>query len=637
MSKTSRFLVMTGAVLLAACSAEDRDAPELVSSDVQALRDTRGLPLRVDDLFLQLPASGSGALSLKLAERERARVLADNGRASFALALSAREPSVEFNDLGRGLDARAGDGLFTGAVSVNVELLTQLNREVSRLDLREPTVRRFVPGSRVVSGSERIATTSAIDLEALRRGATVRLPHIDELGPLRTLGAVTTASINPQKSLLIRSLPVIEDPARTMNPCNAAASNSPLKRWTFGHLMEQMAQGSGLSPSDFVQQWLNAWRTQQSVTATGGAPVLDATSTAAADSVDSLILNPWKQRSGGGTLDLSIAPFRLQAIVYRSDLAQSSPYGGSSAGNSGGELRFVFGAMEVRDANGDGDANDAGDTCQPIEMSTIFEFGVPLSSCTDIKDWANAWVNLSTLLPGTPAYGAALEALTEAVVVRGAAPAKPNQSALNQLRTNEIDLTGIWQFREFVLPAAGGPLTQTTTKNNPREHQVSFTSVLGVTPSPIDMNGSPALLTEILKSMGDPSYQVPELSGGAPFLGGASSYNFDTFWDHPDLLNTAELEARFTFSSKTCSGCHTGETATSFYHIRPAGPGASPTLSGFLQSGPLTVTDVRGLSHTFAEMDNRKQALASLANQICGFKIGLPPLQLTRVPLASTH
>ncbi|XXT19559.1 hypothetical protein WME94_55985 [Sorangium sp. So ce429] len=214
MRRTSRFLVTTGIVVLAACSAEDRDAPELASSDVQALRDTRGLPLRVDDLFLQLPSGGSGALSLQLSRSERERVSADNGQASFSLSLSAREPSVEFNDLGRDLDARAGDGLFTGAVSVNLDLLTQLNREVSRL--RETTVRHFVPGSRVVSGSERIETTSAIDLEALRRGATVRLPRIGELGALRTLGAVTTTSINPQKSLLIRSLPVIEDPARTL-------------------------------------------------------------------------------------------------------------------------------------------------------------------------------------------------------------------------------------------------------------------------------------------------------------------------------------------------------------------------------------------------------------------------------------
>jgi hypothetical protein len=436
--------------------------------------------------------------------------------------------------------------------------------------------------------------------------------------------------------LLIRSLPVIEDPSRTMNPCNAISSNLPLKKWTFGYLMDQMAQTSGLTSSAFVEQWLDSWRTQQIVNATGGAPVLDATSAAALANIDSIVINPWRQRSGGGALNLSIAPFRLQAIVYRSDLAQSSPYGGASAGNSAGELRFVFGLMEVRDQNGDGDANDPGDTCQTSEMAVIFEFGVPISSCTGIKAWANSWVNLSTLLPGDPMYNSALEALTEAVVQHGTAPTKPNQSALNQLRTNEIDLSGIWQLREFGLTPGNGPLMQTTTKNNPREHQVAFTSVPGTTPTPINLNGTAPLLTEILASL-SPGYVMPEVSGGAPFMGGASTYNFNTFWDHPALTTAAELEGRFRFSSKTCSGCHTGETATTFYHIRPVGPGAVPLLSNFLQTSPFNVTDNHGLTHTFAEMDNRKQALANLANQSCSFTGGLPPFQLQRVALASTH
>jgi hypothetical protein len=150
------------------------------------------------------------------------------------------------------------------------------------------------------------------------------------------------------------------------------------------------------------------------------------------------------------------------------------------------------------------------------------------------------------------------------------------------------------------------------------------------------LNGSTSLLNEILASM-SPGYSMPELSGGAPFMGGASTYNFNTFWDHPALSTPAELEARFQFSSKTCSGCHTGETQTTFYHIRPAGPGAVPTLSNFLQTSPLTVGDNHGLTHTFAEMDNRKQALANLANQTCFFSAGLPPFQLQRVALASTH
>lgn len=627
-------IVVSSTALLLACSAAQDSSEDATASQRLPLVPGSQAGLKVDNMLLALAQDGSGVLSLSLDANERKRVARDNQQAAFQLSLNPREKAVTFNDLGKAPDAKAGDGLFTGSIPLNLDKLTALNREISQLKTSMPL--RFAPGSRLVSGREEISQTNAIDLAALKKGLTIRLPILAELGPLKTLGAVTTASINPQKSLLIRSLPVIEDPGRTMNPCNSIASNAPLKKWTFGYLMEQMAIGSGLSASDFVEQWLGAWRTQQIVNASGGGPVLDATSAAAAANVDSLIINPWRQRSGGGALNLSIAPFRLQAIVYRSDLAQSSPYGGSSAGNNAGELRFVFGAMEVRDQNSDGDANDVGDTCQPIEAATIFEYGVPLSSCLDIKNWANSWVNLSTLLPGDPAYNSALETLTESVVRNGAAPAKPNQNALNQLRTNEIDLTGIWQLREFVITPGSGPLMQTTTKNNPREHQVAFTSVAGTTPAPINLNGSAAVLNEILASM-SPGYEMPELSGGAPFMGGASTYNFNTFWDNPALTTPAELEARFQFSAKTCSGCHTGETQTTFYHIRPAGPGAVPTLSNFLQVSPLTVGDNHGLSHTFAEMDNRKQALANLANQSCFFSAGLPPFQLQRVALASTH
>jgi hypothetical protein len=480
----------------------------------------------------------------------------------------------------------------------------------------------------------------AIDLDALIAGKAIRLPRLAEIGPLKVLGGALGggAPINPQKSLIITALPVVEDPARTMNPCRAAAANTPLKKWTFGHLMTEMAQGSGLTPSAFVERWLGHFRTQQIVRATGSLTVLDATSAAAAGNVDDLIINPWRARSGGGALDLAIAPFRLLAILYRPDLARSSPYAGSS-GNNAGELRFVFGLMEARDANGDGDALDPGDTCQQHEMSAIFEYGVPITSCTGIKDWANEFVALTGLLQGTPAYGAALESLTERVVRFGAAPTKPNQNALNQLRTNEIALSGIWQMREFNLTVGGGPLFQATVKNNPREHQAPFTSVPGVTPAPIDLNGTDAFRNELLANLPQilaGTYAVPEIAAGAPFLGGATSYNFGTFWDHPALATASELEGRFKFSLNTCSGCHTGETSTAFYHIRPTPPGAPAGLSSFLTVNPFTVTDNRGISHTFSEMDNRKQALSSLANQICRFR-GLPPFQILRDPLNSVH
>jgi hypothetical protein len=236
-------------------------------------------------------------------------------------------------------------------------------------------------------------------------------------------------------------------------------------------------------------------------------------------------------------------------------------------------------------------------------------------------------------------FNGLLESLTESVVVHGAAPSKPNQNALNQLRANEIDLTGIWQMREFGITPGNGPLFQTTTKNNPREHQAPFTAT-PLTPAPINLNGSALFLNELLANIPallSGSYSVPELSGGQPFLGGSTSYNFGTFWDHPALSTPDQLEARFQFSKNTCSGCHTGETATTFYHIRPTGPGSPAAISNFLAMSPFTVMDNRGINHTFVEMDNRKQALANFANATCSFKFGLPPFQVMRAPTFGTE
>lgn len=595
-------------------------------------------PPRVLGATLQMTGDSSATLALRADRRAAAQFARENGEgATFALQLGDNDDKpIGFNDQGIAPDLRAGEGVFAGTIPLDPAQLRDVNAELAQKKLR--SIVRFAPGTRLVAGREEVL---GFDLEGLKLGRPIELPRVDLVGPLRTLGGgVSVSDINEGKSLLVTALPVIEDPTRTMNPCRAAAFNTPLKKWTFGYLMTEMAQSSGLTPAQFVERWLETWKNDQTVMNGAGTAVLDGVSAAASAQVDNLIINPWRARSGGGPLDLAIAPFRLLAIVYRPDLGESSPYSGSS-GNNPGELRFVFGLMNVRDNDGDGDALDPGDICQQREMSVIFEYGVPISSCTGIKQFANDFAALSALLPGTAAYGAALEALTEQVVKFGAAPTKPNQNALNQLRTNEIDLSGIWQMREFVVFHGGGPLIQTTVKNNPREHQAAFTSVGGVTPVPIDLNGTDAFRDEVLANVPAllaGTYAVPELRAALPFLGGASTYNFNTVWNHPDFTGAtaSQQEARFRFSLNTCSGCHTGETLTSFYHIRPSGPGSPPTLSSFLTTSPFVVTDVHGLPHTFAEMDLRKQKLAHHANLICGFK-GLPPFQILEARLGSVH
>ncbi len=614
-------------------------------SSAQTQPQNAALDPRVEQLTLQLTRTGFGRLTLQLNQFERGR-LEKSGRSSLVVTLDRNDTPVTFTDNGQGADLKANDGIFSGEIPIDLAKLQAINSEAVKLKTR--TISVFSPGTRESIGRTTLPSI-AIDIEGLRAGRIVKLPPLGEFGPLVALGAGsgggTTAPppppppIDPQKSLIIRSLPVIEDPLRTNNPCSTIASNNPLKKWTFGHLMTEMSQLSGLTPSAFTENWLNHWKVQQTILDSTGTVVLDGVNNNALAAMNNLIINPWRARSGGGALNLSIAPFRLQAIIYRPDLAVASPYSGGG-GNTAGELRFVFGAMNIRDQNNDGDALDPGDTCQVIEMAPIFEYGIPISDCAGIKNWANQWVALSGLLPGSPAFNGLLESLTQQVVLFGKAPTKPNKNALNQLRTNEISLTGIWQFREFKIRPGNGPLRQVTTANNPREHQAAFTSIPGVTPLPINLNGQPLLLSEITGNLLDivnGVYSVPELSGGLPFKGGASSYNFGTFWDHPGLSTPLELQARFKFSLNTCSSCHTGETATTFYHIQPQGVGSPPILSNFLLNSPHNVVDNRGIPHTFTEMDNRKQALTNLANMQCRIIGGIPPFQILRAPLLSVH
>lgn len=605
------------------------------------------LPLEVNALQMKLLDANNAVLLMKVTPQESKRVVASNKitpnstvqGAAFTFNLS--DSVIVFNDQGMDQDTRAGDGVFSGKLPINLTKIDELNKELSALTNK--TIPTFAPRTRLVTGRTTLPNP-AIDVTALRAGKVVTIPNLTVFGPVKALGAGTSAAINPKKSLLLTSIPIIEDPARTFNPCRNVASNNPLKVWTFGHLMQQMATNSGLPASTFVEDWLNTWLANATVMDSSGTVVLDELSNAASANMTNLIINPWRARSGGGALDLRLAPFRLNAIVYRPDLAISNPYGLPSSGNNGGELRFVFGMMNVRDSNNDGDALDAGDICQPLESAVIFEYGVPLQSCPTIKGWANEWVALSGLLPGSPAYNNKLQTLTQQVVLAGQAPSKPNKNALNQLRTNEIDLTGIWQFREFVITPGSGPLLQTTTKNQPREHQAVFTSTAS-TPMPIDLNGTNEFLNEVLANEADiisANYAVPELAAGLPFMGGGSSYNFNTFWDHPALVSASNLDARQKFSLNTCSGCHTAETDTVFYHIRPVGPGGVPTLSPFLQ-GPLTVSDPSNFrtglasSHSFDEIANRTAALSHLANQSCGKFGPMIPMEVLRLPLFGSH
>ena len=70
-------------------------------------------------------------------------------------------------------------------------------------------------------------------------------------------------------------------------------------------------------------------------------------------------------------------------------------------------------------------------------MNVILEFGNPQTTRCDLRDYAQAWLNLSGHPLGSPQFNQALESITHTVIDANAAPNKPNGSALDQIRTNE--------------------------------------------------------------------------------------------------------------------------------------------------------------------------------------------------------
>ena len=483
---------------------------------------------------------------------------------------------IVLRDDGIGGDKQAGDGRFSAIVRLDLDELRANQNRVQELQ-RKLGPHLTVP---VFEGRQKVAERQILLPESIGS---------DDIVQLRPMGIAE--AIDPEKSLVIRDTRVVEDQNRTFNPCTGRGTQMGV--WTFGHLMQQMANRSAtkIKPQKFVKQWLKQWEKDQVV---NGLVVPRRTR------IRSLIIDPWLQASGGTgkQLDLAKAPFRLLAIVNRVDLRDNS-----ASGNAG-EARFVFGAL--------------GPGCQPLEFTVIFEFGIQRSDCQAVKDWARQWLDLGSLELGSPGYNAALEEITEQFVRAGADQSKPNGSALNQLRTNEISLSNQWELREFKLSAEGA-LKQVTVKMTP---DLNFNRTAVLT-SFINANQADILADR---------HVVPDqFPAGSSFLAGSALMPGRVFWDNPTTgLFIASREARHKFSLQTCNGCHQGETDTDFTHIKPAPFGFPAGLSGFMTGiivgDPSDHLPVR----EFNELQRRAVDLDQLVNSPC-------LMELLRKPLRMTH
>jgi hypothetical protein len=396
---------------------------------------------------------------------------------------------------------------------------------------------------------------------------------------------VLPADVVPDRSLMITDAAVVKDPARTFDPCGSAGN--PDGKWTFKHLVTQMANTpeTGITPEEFVWNWL----TLSDFTQEDNSFLAPARSGYVA-----FIRDQWLAASGGVTLDLDEAPFRLLAIVSRSDLAGNP---GGYSGGSAGEARFVFGVVNP--------ANPCG---SPPRSTVIFEYGIKKPSCSSIKAWIKSWFDLSAsglVLGGS--FNTALEALTEQFVTIGADPTQlPNRNTISQIRTNDL-IGGPWTLYEYKLRPTGmanaGNLDLVTVKQNP---DISYKQMS----SRVAKLGAYIALNQI--DIANNDYVVPASFQGQPFLGAESpTFNDTSFtWTNTPFPSAPDPTALLNFSRGTCNGCHTGDTNTVFTHIDPRSAAGVSNLSLFLSNPDPNVVD---------DLERRQAAMAGALNAPCHF------------------
>jgi hypothetical protein len=370
----------------------------------------------------------------------------------------------------------------------------------------------------------------------------------------------SVCSINTSRELMIKSTTVVDDPVRTrFNPGSSDPRNGV---WTFKHLVESMAPSPAAAPA-MVEAALTGIATPQ---------VINGFSVAGRPGMQSIILDNWP-RTANGELDLAQAPLRLQAIVNRFDLR-------NLANGDGGEGRFVF-AFESFGF--------------PLQATLILEYKLPASSDADVKGWADAFHGLGALRFGE-SYNAALQTITEAFAGRGARPGRPNGSALNAMRTNEISFgdNSVWEMRELRLSSTSGLLEPVPVELTPDE-SFNFSSTLA---SFITANQT-AIIAE--------QHTVPATFQSQPFQAGAIFNQLSTWF-----AGSVNNEARHHFALNTCNGCHSlDEAGVVFLQINPRFFNGEASLSGFL-TGTTVFDPVTGQPRNFNDLARRNADLKSI-------------------------
>jgi hypothetical protein len=557
---------------------------------------------------------------------------------------------IVLHDDGKYGDKLAGDGVYSSVMNISTDSLGILLHDRLALGLinlsDKKKLYQFTGRMEWPANKEELdhvfndANVKKSSRELMQAGLNILNPGIIDL-------LLPVSARFKQNSLVVTDPSVINDPSRTYNPCTN--TGTPGGAWTFGKLMKEMANQTltGIKPEDFVLNWMNTWKTDQTV----NGDVISAR-----PAIQSKVIDVWQTLSGGAgaPLDVNKAPFKLLAIVNRFDLRTSGSYGGGNAG----EGRFVF---CVTDQN-----------CLPIERPNfliIFEYGVNKTTCSQIHEYAQQWANLASLTLGSAPYNNALQVVTDQFTLAGTDPAKPNQNSLDQLRTNEQALTPgfpFWELREFHLDPTSHQLFNVTVK---REPQVSFNGITSIpTPGVIAfgkfVNDNEE--TIIADNMDFPDNLNVSGSPHSFIAGHALTENPNVFhWDAIIAAGPGHIHndtARMHISLNACSGCHGGETNNGNFFNIGFNVGTiilSPFLTGMegsvgmpptFTSDPFLVADradrpsaAHPIQWPFNDLERRGRDLLNFLSSPC--TIRFPPIRVTEenffippgVPIELTH
>lgn len=407
-----------------------------------------------------------------------------------------------------------------------------------------------------------------------------------------------SVNIEPLRSIEIVH-PVVVGDARS-----SSATNGP---WSFRRLIENMAPSSDAAGTNpFLRGIFESWLSDQ---------FINGQQVARRPNVEPLILlnNGFSTPNAAGrTFNLASAPFQLIAIASRIDLRSTT---------SAGEGRFIFALLSGTPPNQ-----------TPTSMTVILEFALPLTGAlnTPIK-WANKWHELDALDPvtQTAAFNAKLQEITNVFTARGAMPGRPNGSAINQFRSNEILLNAPWQLREFRLNSAGAMLPAPTA----------------VSPNHAAINQSQALRdfiaqNPVLNATNNTSFfnlQTPDVFGTSFFNGGKADQSFNAgntgdfaTWSLSATENQDTSVAVDNFGLLTCNGCHTDNkrrTDQAFYQVSPFNPGPDGTgrLSQFMTQGDDTKGGRRPAELTRRATDMGTLLCTPAAVDLVVTKVGMSP------------